>query len=218
MNIKSLSGKVLLIFDAVILIFALLILNNFYFIRVSVQNIYYILYVIFCALTIFTLHKNYNLRLSHGVLIPIIILLLLTTIVNPIITLPLLLIYPLLKAKDSNMALKIISGVLYAFLIFMFITTFFLKTFFVSDKLLHNIPSPNKKYNITVTDNGQGALGGNTVAKLEKIYLNTFKKARTIYINPFGESPEIKWIDNETLEIDGTKIDVNSKVKIHVQN
>ncbi|MBU5484628.1 DUF5412 domain-containing protein [Clostridium sp. MSJ-11] len=218
MNIKSLSGKILLIFDAVILIFALLILNNFHFIRVAAENIYYIFYVIFCSLTIFTLHKNYNLRLSHGILIPIIILLLLTTIVNPIITLPLLLIYPLLRAKDSNMVLKFISGILYALLIFMFITTFFLKTFFVSDKLLHNIPSPNKKYNITVTDNNQGASGGNTVVKLEKIYLNTFKKARTIYINPFGESPEVKWINNETLDIDGTRIDVNSKIKIHVQN
>ncbi|GAA0729635.1 hypothetical protein GCM10008905_29890 [Clostridium malenominatum] len=69
-----------------------------------------------------------------------------------------------------------------------------------------------------VIDNDQGALGGNTIVELEKIYFNSIKKQRIVYIDRWGKSLEIEWIDNENVKIDENIINVNRKDKIDKRN
>ncbi|WP_343771020.1 DUF5412 family protein [Clostridium malenominatum] len=158
------------------------------------------------------------MRFNHGVLTLITILIIGIVILNNIIALPFLLIYPLFYSRKSKTFAKILSGLLYSFLIFIFLFSAFVKLIFSSNKLLLQKSSPNKKYNIVVIDNDQGALGGNTIVELEKIYFNSIKKQRIVYIDRWGKSLEIEWIDNENVKIDENIINVNRKDKIDKRN
>lgn len=207
-NSKEFWNKVTAVAGILCSISAILVLNQFYFISNVIQTVYYVLYVIISSLVLIKLNKDNNKRFSHGLFIPLIILLILPIFINEIIALPLLLVYPLFCSRNSHIVLKIISGLLYGIIIFIFVATVFIRYVFTSQKLMREVNSPNDKYRVAVVGLDQGALGGNTIIKLEKIYFNIIKKEKVINIDRWGKEPNINWIDNRYVEIDGAKIDV----------
>lgn len=82
---------------------------------------------------------------------------------------------------------------------------------FGGDTLIEQTKSPNSKYELSMHLIDLGATGGNTLIYLDKLYLNTFKHRRQIFMGPFGAENKLTWIDNKTFKIDEHIIDVNTK-------
>ena len=87
----------------------------------------------------------------------------------------------------------------------------FLIAHFGANTVIDQQYSPNGVYRIVAIDSDHGALGGDTYVDLEKIYFGIFKSnIKTLYHGHWGEKPEIKWVDNSIVKIDGKDMNIHS--------
>lgn len=168
MDLKKIIKEKAWVLGIVILICTILTLNRVYFISNVAQNIYYGIYIVLLIITILTVRKQYDLRIHHGVFIIFNFLVIFVAYLDHFIALPLILIFPLLCAKNCHIVFKIFSALSYILLLVMMSLTLFVRLFFTSKTLVKTINSPNNKQQIEVYSIDQGALGGSTRVDLVK--------------------------------------------------
>jgi hypothetical protein len=80
---------------------------------------------------------------------------------------------------------------------------------FVSRTKVTSIGSPNGNYNLNLWDFSAGATGGSTSVFVERNYGNVLKHTiGRVYRGKWGDHPELQWIDNEHIAINGKTIDI----------
>lgn len=193
----------------VLLIIAILPLSRVYFISTVAQNIFYAVDIILTILTIFILPRQYPVRIHHGFLFLINLLLIIGVFLNYFIAVPLLLIFPLFWSKKSHWAFKIFSVASYVLLILLVMLVLFVDQIFSSTKTLMQVDSPNNKYILEVISIDDGALGGATNVRISKKYFNTFKREETTFTGGYGKAKEVKWLNNARIKIDEKILDIN---------
>lgn len=74
-------------------------------------------------------------------------------------------------------------------------------------------PSPNNGYIMIFRESDQGALGGDIriVVHRNAAIINRFSDIKEIYKGRWGERPNMFWLDNETILINGKRIDILEK-------
>lgn len=75
---------------------------------------------------------------------------------------------------------------------------------------INELTSPNGKYTITAYLNNGGATTGYAV--LGTLKNNSNDKTKNIYWQYNCEKAEISWIDNETIKINGIKLNVENEI------
>lgn len=212
MNDRSfIKGKFWIILGILLLISAVLSLNNFFFISSTAQIIYYVLYVVFVIITAVILHKNYSLKVHHIFFILFNLLLIYVAYLNHFIAFPLLLLFPLFCSQKSHLGFKIFSVISYILLIAAMSLALFMRLIFTATNTAKVIDSPDNKHMIAVYSIDEGALGGSTQIKLADKYFNIFKHERLIYSGGYGEADDIRWAGNSHIEFDKETVDITSR-------
>lgn len=165
--------------------------------------------IIFLGIISFYKSKKIILNYVNAVLIMIFSL-------NPFYILPMIAMLPLLFMKYFSKNFKIVNITLYFIILFLkivLVIVFFLIFFQWSSGFTHTVfdevYSPNKQYKLVATEVDQGALGGEVVIDLYKIKSNMEEEnIKRIYHGEWGERPEIIWIDNEIVEINGRRLHI----------
>lgn len=198
------NNKILIIFWALLILMAFLNMLNFSFISQSLDYTYYGLYFIITFLLVFVIYRKTTFRISHLILVLINFLAIIISVKNEFIAIPMLLIYPFLACKKSNLFFKILSAFSY-FIAIIWIVFFltFLRMKFNPIQVTGELASPNNKYKLVIISSDQGATGGNVNLYLDKTYLKIFKYRKTVVYDYLGTDDEIKWIDNKTFKIKG---------------
>jgi len=142
------------------------------------------------------------------------------TLLLPILTIPLIflkpiLLIPLIVLWVINIMYQ--NKYIYFFVFFIFILIYsVLGSFnlifsgFVEITDIEVIPSPNGSYNLILREIDQGALGGDVAVLIEsKSFLGIIKRNRqTLSFGYWGYRPELSWVDNDTVEINGKQFNI----------
>ena len=210
------DNKWIISFWGLLVVIAILNVFNFSFISNVIQFIYYGLYILSTFIILLIIIKKSEFKMGNIIITLINLIAMIMAVKNEIIALPLLLIYPFLGSKKLNFISIILSTFTYfiAFTWIVFFLTFGRMNFSIN-KEIRNIPSPNGSYNLAIISNNQGALGGATIANLDKIYLKIVKYRKMVFYDDWGADNQIKWIDNKNFNIDGHIINVNTKKVIY---
>jgi hypothetical protein len=122
----------------------------------------------------------------------------------------LLMLIVAVKKFEGKRALKIIAVFISSclLLVSMLLSMLFLSFgFFLSDfgltEEIRTVPSPNSNYSLVVVNVNQGALGGNTLINVRRSYLGMVEWKRRIYIGRWGEQPNIEWVGNYEISVNG---------------
>lgn len=82
--------------------------------------------------------------------------------------------------------------------------------------ILQEITSPNREYTIMIKEIDSGATGGAVSAfvKENNSFIGIEKKERIInqYHGRWGERPNILWVDNEIISINGKKVNIHKDI------
>jgi hypothetical protein len=181
-----------------------------------IQDIYYVLYIIFTSMAIVMINRKSEFRISHLIIILINLVAIVIAVKNEFIALPLLLAYLFLGSTKSHFISIILSTFTY-FIAFIWVVLLLTvgRMAFSPNEEIGRIPSPNGAYELVIISNNQGALGGATITNLDKIYLKTFKHRKWVFYDDWGVENKINWIDNKNFKIDGHIIDVDTKEVIY---
>jgi hypothetical protein len=122
----------------------------------------------------------------------------------------LLMLIVAVKKFEGKRALKIIAVFISSclLLVSMLLSMLFLAFgFFLSDfgltEEIRTVPSPKGNYSLVVVNVDQGALGGNTLINVRRSYLGMVEWKRRIYIGRWGEQPNIEWVGNYEIRVNG---------------
>jgi hypothetical protein len=82
--------------------------------------------------------------------------------------------------------------------------------------ILQEVTSPNREYTIIIKEIDVGATGGAVIASMKEndSFIGVEKKERRInqYHGRWGERPNIMWVDNEIISINGKKVNINKDI------
>jgi len=172
-------------------------------ISITFDILYFI--ILSCGIVSFYRYKNKNRIAKFLFFLPI--FLLFTGIPFKVITM--ILVLPLFLLKGLRSALRAVGILIYASLILVGILGICL-SYFVTNKVIDKQYSPSGIYRTITIDSDQGALGGDTFVVLEKIYFgNIARNTKTLYEGDWGEKPEVIWVDDNNVKINGTDIPIN---------
>jgi len=212
-SLKNLTQKNKALFVAwgLLVFIAILNLFNFSFIWDKIQYIYYGLYFIVTFVIFVFINKKSEFRISQLLIALITLSALVLSVKDIFLALPLFLIYPFLSSKESHWISIIAAAFTYFIAILGILFVFFIRYNFGSTTLIEQNKSPNSKHQISMYLVDGGATGGNTLIYLDKLYLNTFKYRRRVFVGSFGAENKLTWIDDKTFSIDEHIVDVNTK-------
>lgn len=214
-SLKDLAkrNKILFSIWGSLVFIAILNLFNFSFISDKIQYIYYVLYFIVTFIVFIFINKKSEFRINQLLIALITLSALILSVKSVFLTLPILLIYPFLSSDKSHTASMVLAAFSYFVTILGIMIILFIQLGFGfgGDTLIEQNKSPNSKHELSMHLIDLGATGGNTLIYLDKLYLNTFKHRRRIFVGPFGAENKLTWIDDKTFKIDEYIIDVNTK-------
>lgn len=79
------------------------------------------------------------------------------------------------------------------------------------DTVISEKYSPDGLHRVVTIDYDQGALGGDTYIRLEKVYLGVVKKnVKFIYHGKWGEKPDVIWRGNDIVNINERDINIKT--------
>lgn len=197
-----------------IIIITLAIIFNmlgFAIINTAVSNAFKVLYFVLLIGAIISFYKSEKKNTNALILIFLPILLLFSGIPFKVATMVML--CPLFFFKDINPLRKAAGILIYSIFIAIGILSLLFGDFikFGANTIIDQQYSPNKAYKTVTVDNDQGALGGNTLVNLEKIYFGTIKRpVKTLYYGRWGEKPKVLWLDKNIVSINGREMNIST--------
>lgn len=200
-----------------IIIITLAIIFNmlgFAIINTTVSNVFKVLYFILLIGAIMSFYKSEKKNANALMLIFLPTLLLFSGIPFKVVTL--VMVCPLFFFKDINPLRKAAGIILCSIFITIGILVLLIIKFgyfgkFSFNAIIDQQYSPNKAYRTVTVDNDQGALGGNTLVNLEKIYFGAVKRpVKTLYYGRWGEKPKVIWLDKNIVSIRGREMDIRT--------
>ena len=81
---------------------------------------------------------------------------------------------------------------------------------FVKTREIREIPSPNGNYYLVLANSDQGALGGNSLVYVKRVFPGLIQWKRTLYIGSWGEELNIKWVENHKVSINEKEVNIFS--------
>ena len=120
--------------------------------------------------------------------------------------------FPLCKGL---LALRIIAGMLTGFLMLLAAMFLLFSGFGVTEEV-HSLSSPDGRYVARVLNIDQGALGGDTVVRVQRVKLlglpidSVFILDTKLWMGDWGRAYSLgmTWVDGDTLRIDGIEYDI----------
>jgi hypothetical protein len=208
---SSVKENIKYVFIGALLMSSVFNVMGFSFTSDKILTVLKIIYFVLFALTWLAIYKSNNEKSNKRALVSIPFLLLLSGIPFKVITLGLLL--PLLIIKKAAGHRNTLIIVLYLILIVLGCIGIMIDMLFGDfgkNTVINESYAPSREYRIVVIDSDQGALGGDTIVNLEKFYYGILKRdIKTLYSGEWGENPQIKWIDNQNVEVNGVKINIH---------
>ncbi len=182
-----------------------------------------ILICIYFIVTITLLYGMYKsnsakLNLIAALLLP---LLMVPMIANPILLIPLIgilfLYYKFNKWRTTFIIALVIFAIMFCIAGFLnYLASIFSGFGIITD--LQDIPSPNGQYSLILRESDEGALGGSVEVLVEenissKQILGIVKRVNSsdrkiLYYGHWGERPEISWVDDENVRVNGREFNV----------
>lgn len=214
LKILAKKNKALFAIWGLLVVMAILNLFSFSFTSDKIQDIYYGVYFIMTLIVFIVINKKSEFRVSQLVIALITLFTIVLSIKYVLLALPLFLLYPFLSSKNSHWISMILAAFTYFIAILGIMLILFVRYGFGSTTLIEQNKAPNSKHQISMYLVDGGATGGNTVIYLDKLYLNTFKHRRRVFVGGFGAENKLMWIDDKTFGIDEYIIDVDTKETI----
>lgn len=174
-------------------------------INTIISIIFEILYFIILTCAIVSFYRSKKKNVISIILFFLPIFLLFTGIPFKVVTM--ILVLPLFFLKGLKPVIRAIGILTYVLLIPVGILGICLGNF-GANTVIDQQYSPNGIHRTITIDSDQGALGGDTVIILERMYFGIAKKnIKTLYHGYWGEKPNVIWVDNNTVKIN--EIDMN---------
>ncbi|WP_055666077.1 DUF5412 family protein [Desnuesiella massiliensis] len=211
MNVKALINRSGVIIYITIIVLAIIFnMLGFAIINTAVSNVFKVSYFILLIGAIMSFYKSEKKNSAALIFILLPVLLLFTGIPFKVVTM--LIVCPLFFFKDINSLRKAAGILIYSIFITIGILGLLIKLEqFGSNTTIDQQYSSNKAYRTVTVDNDQGALGGNTLVDLEKIYFGTIKRpVKTLYYGRWGEKPKVLWLDENIVSIKGREMDIRT--------
>lgn len=213
-------NKIFIVKSGVIAYMAMIVLAiifnmlGFAIINTAVSNVFKVLYFMLLIGAIMSFYKSEKKNANALMLIFLPILLLFSGIPFKVATM--VMICPLFFFKDINPLRKAAGILIYSIFITIGILGLLIVKFgdfgkFSFNTVIDQQYSPNKAHRTVTVDNNQGALGGNTLVNLEKIYFGAIKRpVKTLYYGRWGEKPKVLWLDENIVSIKGREMDIRT--------
>jgi len=174
-------------------------------INTMISTILEILYFIILTCAVFSFYRSKKKNIISIFLFFLPIFLLFTGIPFKVVTM--ILVLPLFFLKGLTPVIRAIGILIYVLLIPVGILGICLGDF-GANTVIDQQYSPNGIHRTITIDSDQGALGGDTIVKLERMYFGIAKKnIKILYHGHWGENPNVIWVDNNTVKIN--EIDMN---------
>ncbi|MDR7855411.1 DUF5412 family protein [Tissierella sp.] len=202
--------KVLFSIWGLLVFVAILNLFNFSFISDRVQYGYYVVYFIMTFIVFISIKKKSDFRVSQLLIALITLLTLVLSIKDIFLAMPIFLLYPLLSCRKSHWRSMILAASTYFIAILGIMLILFIGYGFGSTTLIEQNKSPDSNHQISMYLVDGGATGGNTLIYLDRLYLNTFKHRKRVFVGGFGADNKLMWIDDKTFAIDEHIININT--------
>lgn len=183
-------------------------LLGFAIINTIISNVFKVLYfiILICAILSFYKSKKKNTKLLILIYLPF--FLLFTGIPFKVFTM--VIVCPLFFFKDIKQVIRAIGILIYLIFISFGIIGLCIGKF-GANTIVDRQYSPNDMYRVVTIDSDQGALGGDTYIKLEGIYFGIIKRdVRNLYHGRWGEKPQVIWVDNNIINIDGRDMNIHT--------
>ncbi|WP_247232219.1 DUF5412 family protein [Telluribacter sp. SYSU D00476] len=87
-------------------------------------------------------------------------------------------------------------------ILFLLLTLIF--TGFGATSITHNLPSPDGKFLLVIEKHDAGATGGSTEVSVMRTFGGQVQWKRRLYLGRWSDEPALQWIDNHTVNINGT--------------
>lgn len=201
-------GNKYCVFMIVVIVFSNCFMVNADFLKVLLTVFYYLVSIMFMSAMFKAPEDQANI--AAALTLPALMLLTLKSILFVAVT-GILLFY--IKSKKR----RIIQYFAFCLYIFIF-GVIGLLAFVFSDAVKitnQEIPSPNREYIVIVSEADQGALGGSVTAVVKKNRpIILAGEQRRIYQGRWGSRPNILWIDNKTIGVNGGRIKVNESITL----
>ncbi len=184
---------------AIIIITFILNVLSFKIIDSTVNNVLTIIYFIILILAMISFYNSKEKDVISIALIFLPFILLLTGIPFKVITM--ISVLPLFFVKGIKAEVRMIGVLIYWLLIIIGIFGICLSDFGAKN-IIDQKYSPNGIYRTVTIDVDQGALGGDTIINLERLYFGIMKKdIKILYRGHWGEKPTVIWLDNKSVRI-----------------
>lgn len=208
LKVISFINKIGIIFYIATIILAIMFnMLGFEIINPIVSNIFKVVYLIIliCAILSFYNSKKKNTTSIIFIFLPI--LLLFTSIPLKVVTM--IIVFPAFLFKGIKLAIRTIG--IYIYLVFIAFGILGLCIGdFGANTIINEQYSPDNMYRVVTIDSDQGALGGDTIVNLEGIYFGIIKKdIKTLYHGQWGEKPNVIWVNNNIVNIDGRNMNIH---------
>ncbi|WP_026476091.1 hypothetical protein [Alkaliphilus transvaalensis] len=174
------------------------------------QRVTYIIYCSSVIITLYLLRVKYNNRLHNGILVVFTLALFVIAIKSPLLTLPLILLFPMLESGKSHYFFQFVSWLSYILFLFFFCVVILIRLMGVSVYDYSRTISPDGKQAATVVIYDQGALGGSLEVKHERNLGGLIIKSRPVYRDRLIDL-EVHWINNHEIKINDVVIDVSKR-------
>jgi len=208
-KVNSFIGKSgIVVYIVALILSGIFNMAGFEIINVSIINVLKVLYFIILLWGIISFYQNKQKNAKSLLLIFLPIFLLFTGIPFKVVTM--IIVLSLFSFKDITRKRKIIGISIYS--IFIALGIFGMWTGeFGANTIIDSQYSSNKIYRVVTIDSDQGALGGDTYVDLEKIYFGVIKRdLKTLYAGKWGEKPKVRWIDNNTVNINDRNMNIQT--------
>lgn len=201
----------------IVMIISVAVFNTMGYIVIdnSIINILKVLYFVILAYAVLSFYISKRKNTMSILLMCIPNLLLFTAILDeaiPYKVITMIIIFPLFLLKGIDKVRKIIGISIYSAFIAIGILGLSVDYFsggFGEYTILSQQYSPNGMYRIVVSNSDQGALGGDTSVDLEGIYYGIIKKnIKTLYDGEWDVKPTVRWVDNNTVNINGRDMNI----------
>jgi hypothetical protein len=181
---------------------------GFAIINTVIINVLKVLYFVILICAIIAFYKSEKKNIISIILFFLPIMLLFTGI--PFKEVTMILLLPLFFLKGIKVVIRGIGISMYMLLIILGFIGILLGDFGFNG-VIDQQYSPNGVYRTVTINSDMGALGGDTYVKSEEIYFGIIKRnIKTLYHGNWGEKPEVKWVDNSTVKINGRDMNIHT--------
>lgn len=208
MKVISFINKIgIIIYIATIILAIMFNMLGFGIIKPIVSNIFKVVYILILICAILSFYNSKKKNTASIIFICLPILLLFTSIPLKIVTM--IIIFPAFLFKGIKLAIRTIGIFLYLVFIAFGLLGLCIGDF-GANTIINQKYSSNEKYRAVIIDSDQGALGGDTYVYLEEIYFGIIKRdVKTLYHGQWGEKPNVIWVNNNIVNIDGRNMNIH---------